>query len=408
MKNFPFKADIIRSVQIKLLKDLLVYSYDRFEFYKKRFDEAGFNPDTFKDLDDILKIPILEKSEYREFVNSRFEKNPEIYTKYYKDGTSGTTGEPLKIYRTWNERAYMLAKYLRTLFLNGYRPRDITFGLPSPHRITGSDSILQKFGFLRRESVAYTEPVEKMVNGYINSGAELLYANRSQLIQMAEYIIKEKITVKKPGLINCSGEVLDTGSRNIIESVFGKDRLFEVYGAVEFNNLAFQIVGEKFLHFNHDTNLIELEDENGNINFHKGRSVITDFHIFSFPLIRYRLNDYIEMEKRNGLKVITKIIGREDDCVTTEDGRKISFHPFYEVMERRTAVQKFRFVQESFKVINADIVLKNGVKRKAFKEELIRDLRGEVDKDMIYNIRFVEKIPDDPGGKQRILSSKVG
>ena len=407
LKSFPFDADSIKHTQFKLIKKLLIHSYDHFEFYKDRFDKVGFSPFKFESIDEIQKIPVLEKSEYRDFVSNELKKDPSAYKKYYKDGTSGTTGEPMSIYRSWNERAYMLAKYLRTLFANGYSYRDITFCLPSPHRITKSDSIIQKLGFLRRSAIAYTEPVGEMVDGYIRSNADLLYANKSQLVQMSEYILNEKIEINKPGLINCSGEVLDNKSRDLIESVFGQNRLFEVYGAVEFNNLAFQIADEKYFHFNHDTDLIELEDDQGDINSEKGRCIVTDFNIYSFPLIRYKLNDWIEMKEMDGLGVITKIIGREDDWVLLEEGKRISFHPFYEIMEKRPMVRQFRFVQESYKLINAYIVLEKGIIKKDFERELLFDLKEEISNNIIYNINFVDNISTDPSGKQRILISKI-
>jgi len=407
LKNYPFNADKIKAVQLKKLKKLLIYSYNHFEFYKVRFDQAGFNPFNIKSVDEIPKIPVMDKTEYKKFIDLEVIKQPELYRKYYQDGTSGSTGEPLKIYRTWNERAYMLAKYIRSLFLNGYRYRDITFCLPSPHRITKSDSFLQKLGLLRRKSIAYTEPVEKMVDGYIRIKADLLYANKSQLIQMAQYIIDKGIRIRKPRLINCSGEVLDIPSRNMIESVFGQNRLFEVYGTVEFNNLGFQLCNENFYHFNHDTNLIELEDDRGNINSERGRCIVTDLNIYSFPLIRYKLNDWIEMENRDGLSVITKIIGRDDDWVSLKNGTKIPFHPFYEVMEKRPLIRQFRFVQESNDLIEAFIVLKDGVEKNGFKKELIRELKSEISDSLEYKITFTDFIPADPGGKKRILISKV-
>jgi len=407
LKNYPFDENKIKVTQFEKLKKLLVFSYSNFDYYKEKFNKVGFNPVNFKHISEIQKIPVMSKEGYKTFVEHEIKKHPYRYKNYYIDSTSGSTGEPLEIYRTWDERAYMLAKYLRALFLNGYKLRDMTFGLPSPHRITGSDSIIQKFGFLRRQSVTYTEPVEKMVNGFIWSKADLLYANKSQLIQMAHYIRENHIKINKPRLINSSGEILDPHSKEIIESVFGRDRLFEVYGAVEFNNLAFQLTNENFFFFNHDTNLIELEDNDGNINSEQGKCIITDFNIFSFPLIRYKLNDRIEMEDHNGLGVITKITGRDDDWVKLPDGTNIPFHPFYEVMEKRSMVKQFKFVQEEIDLIEVFVVLENGVDRNIFKKDLIKELISEISDSLRYEVIFTDSIPADPGGKIRILISKI-
>ena len=406
LNNYTFPLQKIESLQFKKLKKLLNFSYNHFEFYKSLFDQAGVHPNSIKSSEELQKLPVIDKDMYREFSYSLVKKNPNFYKKYYRDGTSGTTGKPLTIYRTWNERAYMLAKYLRPLFLNGLRYRDNTFCLPSPHRITESDSFLQKIGILRRECVAYTEPVEKMVEGFQKSQADFLYANKSQLIQMAQYIKKYNLSIKKPRMINSSGEFLDKNSKDLIEDIFGKDRLFEVYGIVECGNLAFQRIGENYFHFNHDTNIIELEND-GKINKTKGRCIITDLHIFSFPMIRYKLDDWIEMEERDSLHVTTRIIGRDDDWISFRDGTKIPFHYFYEVMENKSAVRQFKFVQENFDQIKVYIYLDKNTNKETFEKQLLHDLKHKISDSIDYETIYTHQIPPDPSGKMRIIVSKI-
>lgn len=406
LNDFPFHPQKIEFYRFNKLKRLLVYSYEHFEFYKGLFDKAKFNPNYMKNIEDIQRLPVMDKDTYREFSYSLIGRKSDLYKKYYRDGTSGTTGKPLTIYRTWDERAYMLAKYLRSLFLNGYRYRDITFCLPSPHRITESDSLIQKFGLLRRKTVSYTDPVENMVDGYIRSKADFLYANKSQLVQMAQYIREQNLSIRKPRMINSSGEILDNNSKSIIESVFGKDRMFEVYGAVETGNLAFQIIGEDFFHFNHDTNLIELEN-NGKIDKTRGRCIITDFHIFSFPLIRYKLDDWIETDEWEGNRVITRIKGRDDDWVLLPDGSRIPFHHFYEVMESRMLIRQFQFVQEKIDLINVYVVLDQSVDKTEFRKGLVSDLKLKISDKIHYRVICRAHIPPDSSGKLRMLISKL-
>ena len=94
LRNYPFNADRVKPVQLKKLKKLLIHSYNHFEFYKVRFDQAGFNPFNMKNIDDVRKIPVMDKTEYKEFINQEKIKQPGLYKKYYQDGTSGSTGEP--------------------------------------------------------------------------------------------------------------------------------------------------------------------------------------------------------------------------------------------------------------------------------------------------------------------------
>ena len=75
----------------------------------------------------------------------------------YMDTTSGTTGIPLEFYRTWPERGYMIAKYLRALFLNGLKfCPNITFALIGGAILVGIVvSLFLIFKYKKVENFAY-------------------------------------------------------------------------------------------------------------------------------------------------------------------------------------------------------------------------------------------------------------
>lgn len=407
LADFPFNADCIRQLQFNRLKKLLVYSYEKYPFYRQRMIDVSFNPYEMSSLEEMRRLPVLEKRDYRRFSESLVRSDPAKYSRYYLDGTSGSTGVPLKIYRTWNERAYMLAKYMRALFLNGYRITDTTFCLPSPHRLARRDSIVQKLGLMRRFSVAYTDSVERMIEGYLSINPEVFYANKSQLVQMAMHIQEHAIYIKRPRFYICAAETMDKNSRRLIQAVFGDDNMMEIYGAVEFNTLGFQIRGQDYLHFSHDTNILEL-DNNGSINGQKGYCIITDLCTYSMPLIRYRLGDWIETAWRDGLPVMVAIRGRMDDWVLFRDQTRKPFHAFYEVMERRTEISQFRIIQESYDLIRILVVIKGISDPERLRHQIIRDLSAEIKSGIEYCVEFAESIPPDPNGKLRMVISKIG
>lgn len=395
----------LRKIQDIRLRKILIHAYRNFAFYRKRFDTAGFNPFDYGDISDLRKLPILSKEEYRDFTQHLVRSDPEKYKGWYVDGTSGSTGIPLKIYRTWRERAYMSAKWMRTLFLNGYRLTDNTYSLPSPHRLQ-RDSLLQKFGFMRRTSIPYTAPVHEMVESYVNSCADILYANKSQLVQMAEYINTNNVRIQKPRIYVSAAETLDKASKRIITSVFGLDNLFEVYGAVEFNVLAWQIVGQQDFQVSHSTNIIELFDGD-DFDVNTGECLITDLFTYSFPLIRYRLGDILETEIRNGVRVINKIKGRFDDWIFLEDGTRIPFQAFYEVMERRHEIRQFRIIQETYRLVRVQAVCEKGYDRQRVEEIVVQDLKNEVPGKLDYSIDWRDTIPPGPNGKLRMIISRI-
>jgi len=418
MKERHLPAEEIKRLQFQRLKSLLCDAYKTHPFYRERFDAAGFDPFTMQHTAEIERIPILHKDEYRQFTNSIAQQHPERCNAWYRDGTSGSTGMPLTIYRTWDERAYMSAKWMHVLYANGYTFRDVTFSIPSPHRLQ-RESIVQSLGLFARHSVPYTAPAEEMVTAYLKYNPTIIYANKSQLVVMALYCNAQKINLPKPRLCISAAETMDANSRALITETFGQDALIEVYGAVETNILAWQEKNEDFFRVSHTTNLLEVLHNNSpgakkppNTDQSAettGQAVITDFFIRSFPLIRYALGDEVETKMQNGISVIKKIRGRMDDWVIFSDGGRRSFHFFYEIMERRPEILQFRVIQEDYDLIRIKAVKTSAANPDDLARILLSDFRREIrETGANYIIEWVDELPPDPNGKRRMLISKVG
>jgi phenylacetate-CoA ligase len=407
MKTFPFQSHHITLTQLAKLKKLVIHAYKNFSFYKRLMDDSDFNPHSLKTLEDLRKLPVIDKAMYREFTDSIVRKNPPLYkTKFHEDGTSGSTGMPLKIYRSWQEKAHIKADVLRALRLNGYGVFYKTLWIISPHRLTSKDSFFQRFGIMPRYCVSYLDTPDNMFNSYVKVNPDVLWANKSQLNQLSLYIKDLGVDIKKPKILVCTAETLDANSRRLIQDIFGKENLIEIYGAIEFGILGFQLKGRDFLYPCHDSKIIELDD-NGKINNTRGNCIVTDLNIYSFPLIRYRLGDWLEMAECEGLTIIKKIRGRMDDWITWKDGSIIPFHFFYEVMERRTEISQFRIIQENYDLIRVNLVLKPNVDEDQVQKILTHDFKNEIKDDVTYKTEIVESIPPEPTGKLRMVVSRV-
>jgi len=62
-KNFNKKYGQIKQWQLERLKFIVNYAYENTNFYKQKYDKAGFHPRDLKTLKDIEKIPFLTKDE---------------------------------------------------------------------------------------------------------------------------------------------------------------------------------------------------------------------------------------------------------------------------------------------------------------------------------------------------------
>ncbi len=399
-------AEEVRKIQLARMKNLLCDVYQTHPFYQERFDAVQFDPFKMADLSDIKKVPILEKNDYRTFINNQLEQGEKRYQHWYSDTTGGSTGIPLRVLRNWDERAYMLAKWMRVLVLNGYNWRDVTFSMPAPDHIQ-RDSFVQRFGIMRRHMVGFTEPVEKMVEMYLKVKPTVIYGNKTHLVQIALYCDQNKIELPKPRICVSFAETMDERSKAVIENCFGAESLMQIYGAIEFSIIAFDIKGEDYCNWSHTTNYLEVLDENGqDTNF--GGSIVTDLFIRSFPMIRYNLGDILDTETKDGLPAIKKIHGRQDDSIVFANGERLPWHIFSLILERRQELKQFRVIQEDYDKIRILVAAEVEADKIAVENAILSDLREEVDKkDMKYIVDFVDHIPPDPNGKIRLLISEV-
>ena len=59
-------VDELRSIQLKGLKHIAKHVYTQNTVFRKKFDALGVSPDEIKNLDDICKLPIMDKEDLRE------------------------------------------------------------------------------------------------------------------------------------------------------------------------------------------------------------------------------------------------------------------------------------------------------------------------------------------------------
>jgi hypothetical protein len=87
----------IKKIQWKRLKKLLDYAYENNEFYKEYFESVNLEPRDIQKPEDLLKLPITEKKNYRQHFDKIISKNLNKKD-YVITTTSGSTGEPFTHY----------------------------------------------------------------------------------------------------------------------------------------------------------------------------------------------------------------------------------------------------------------------------------------------------------------------
>jgi phenylacetate-CoA ligase len=91
-------ADDLRKLQLRLLKQIISHAYETVPYYTSAMKSIGLSPDDIQDVDDIKKLPIIDKKvitgEEHKFVSGKFSK---IFLATGHSG--GTTGPRLILKR---------------------------------------------------------------------------------------------------------------------------------------------------------------------------------------------------------------------------------------------------------------------------------------------------------------------
>ena len=224
---------------------------------------------------------------------------------------------------------------------------------------------------------------EASLEGYYKKLIKLkpvyLYGYVSMITAFASYLDRHKLD-RLHGLktIITTSEVLDSGSRGMIERVFGV-KVFNEYGCGEVGSIAHECEHGN-MHIMAENVIIEIDasaDNEGGC----GEIIVTDLHNFAMPLIRYRIGDYATLSYEvcqcgRGLPVIKQVHGRAYDVVIDPDGNK--YHPemlmyiFEELKSNAAGIRQFQVTQKSVDTLEVKLVRKRNTQLKP--RMMFRDL----------------------------------
>lgn len=319
---------------------------------------------------------------------------------------------PLTVYRAPREREVQIAKWLRVLMLSGYRPTDKVLSFTSPGRLAEGRSVLQRFGLFRRKAIDYTLPTETLANEVLQYRPDVVYGVRTSLLTVADELERRGVKIPPLKLLVAGGEVIDAHTRQHCRNAFGTD-IMETYGTVEMGVMAYQARAQDGLSLIEDCTLFEFLDEKGKPAEpgQLSRVIVTDLHGGLMPFIRYEQGDLATYSLKTNeygetVRVIDRIIGRQDDVAYLPDGRFLTYLDFYEIMDVYAGVECFRIRHQAPDRFLIQLAA-NPDYYTTIQRPLLAKLKALSPLPLNFDIRLVEKIDPDPSGKRRMLVSDV-
>ncbi len=378
-------SEQLRNIQKSRLNKILSHAVKYSDFYKKCYD--GIDVESIN-LDNLNTLPILDKK-------TLLEKNKQIHTtdvvkfkKLFFCETSGSSGEPLTFYRNEEWDSYNRASISRGLKQFNVEPYDkngyfwgYIFSEKQKIKMRFFDFLLNRFRVFKYDDESLNVFLDKLKT------ATYLHGYSSMIYETAKVMNKKGLKNRNLKLIKGTSEkIYDIYHKETLKA-FGLPIISE-YGAAETGIIAFECPHGN-MHINEETCIVEV------IN---NEAIITNLVSLSFPIIRYRLGDYVELSDKicscgRKHKIIKEVTGRIGKNIIGIHNSYPSLTLYYvfKYLAIEHAIQiNYKAIQKKkgYLDINVDRILNNN-ERELLIESLVKyfndDIEVIVNEDMILH-----------------------
>lgn len=408
--QFWSKEDI-RSFQNERLNILVCNAYENVPYYNRLFKELKLKPNDIRTFEDLEKLPILSKQVIKKEGIKAFTSSSISKRKIIRSSSSGSTGEPLFFLNTKDAYSMNIAANLRGWHGMGYRLGDKYIKLSQNPRKRIIKRIQDK---MSRNLYLSTNPLVESNFEFILKEIErykpvIIRCYPDPLLFLARYKQKHPEFSYKPLAINTTGNTLHSETRVEIETAFGC-KIFDSYSC-EGNSSVFECPTHSCYHSTEEYGISEVVNENfERITFGVGKLISTDLWNLAHPFLRYDTQDYVEIDfhqcecKRNLLR-INKILGRDNEILFTDSGRRLIVHNFtgffqLDDSQMKQSIDQFQVIKTKEGTILFRLVV-NWNFDNTVRDYIIDYWRDEL-KSRIA-IEIVEQIPLTASGKRRFI-----
>ena len=317
--------DEMISLQSVRLRETVEHVYKNVEHYRKRMDMYGLTPADIKTIDDLHKLPFIEKSDLRDGYPYGMLATP-LSECVRIHSTSGTTGRRVVAFYTQGDIDLWEDCCARAVIAAGGTKDDVVHVAYGYGLFTGGAGLhggAHKMG-------AMTLPMssgntERQIQFMTDLGSTILCCTPSYAAYLAETIneqgYRDKIALKA-GIFGA--EAWSEEMRRHIEDKLGI-KAYDIYGLTEISGpgVSFECSEQTGMHVNEDHFIPEIiNPETGEVlpDGTKGELVFTCITKKAFPLIRYRTRDICVLTRNEcscgrTLVKMAKPMGRSDDML---------------------------------------------------------------------------------------------
>lgn len=318
----------IKKLQSQRLVEQVKHVYANVEFYRNKMDEAGVKPEDIHGIEDLHKLPFINKDDLRDQYPYGLLGVP-LSECVRIQSTSGTTGRRVVAFYTQDDIDIWDTCCARAIVAAGGTKDDVVHvcygyglftggpGLNGGSHMVGSLTLPMSSGNTDRQIQFMTD-----------LGSTILCCTPSYAAFLGESIkekgVKDKIKLKA-GIFGA--EAWTEEMRHNIEESLGI-KAYDIYGLTEISGpgVSFECSEQRGMHINEDHFIAEIIDPNtGEVlpEGEKGELVFTCITKKAFPLLRYRTRDICVLSRkkcscgRTHIRM-SKPLGRSDDMMVVK------------------------------------------------------------------------------------------
>jgi len=385
------------------------YAFEHSRFYRNLYQDIDIN--SLSRLEDLRKLPVVDKEMLRENIESVFTV-PRV--KGIKIHTGGTTGTSLGVLFTPDDmmkRMATLDHFKKRVGFEHLRMRRATFNGKRIVPANQSGKVFWRYNSACKQMIYSAFHInEENLKYYVESLNDFrphaIDGFFMSICDVAGYIERHGIKLSfKPIAIFPTSETLTESGRELLERVF-KCKVYDQYASAEGAPFVTECPSQ-VKHVELSSGVFEnLEGGNDEI-------LVTSFTTHGTPLIRYRIGDSMLFEKKNNLcacgtkgLIVKEIRGRRLDFLYASNGAKVR-QPTDAIKKTSNSVIRAQFVQDRIGEVLVKLEVDESLYRPEY-DDLFRDeLTYKLGRETKITIEHVDAIPREKSGKFRVIKNNV-
>jgi phenylacetate-CoA ligase len=415
LSSLSWSRDKMIAYQIDRIKEILKYSYENSNFYKKRIDECGLNLENFKYSDQLKNMAPLTRNELKNKLNEIVSKEFDL-SKCSKSSSSGSTGSPAIFYHDKNGIAANRASMLFIKFLGGFEPGNKwinIWGNPTAVNVDWKkpSNRYKKYFLNEIRFPAFTLNQKNQFNVLYKLFKEkkpaFVHGYTNAIFLFSKYLEERNENITYIKGVFTTAENLHDYQRKTIQKYLG--HVYDHYSCTETNGIAAQTKFDKYYSVLDPHVYIEfgeIVDTKTNLR----KIILTDLDNRVLPFIRYETGDLSVPLKDNEAQTstlnfskFTSLDGRVSDIITLPNGGNLVVPTFLgaRVLRDIEGIKQYQVQMMRNKII-LNLIIDRNFKTES-KKKILNTLDDYIPSEVMYELVFNREIIYSSNGKFKLL-----